>query len=219
MTQAANDVLLKWKSTWKALRKPIRTNKWAEENTQTDSYARQCDRRKWMYLLWNVQTQWKTYGGCSFLSLWFPQLTFPDISLFLLEFRNAPSGFCECFLSVPGSPGLVQFVIRTGLRVCVRVCVCVCVHTLTYAGSPCPPAVWGVWAEISCWPERPPCPRSLSSSTPGWLNGWGASRPDPRFHPAACATWEDKQKEGVKTNARVEGVPTQQDAKHVGCND
>lgn len=124
-----------------------------------------------------------------------------------LELRNAASGFC--FVSISSSPGLTQFVMRTGL------CVCMCVCGPTCAGSPCLPAVWGVWVEISCWPERPPCPQSPSSSTPGWLNGWGVSRPDPRFHPAA----HKKTKETVKAKASARSTLTQQDTTHLSCKE
>lgn len=55
----------------------------------------------------------------------------------------------------------------------------------TCAGSPCPPADSGASVWTSCLPGRPPCPQSLSSSAPGWLNGWGVSRPNPGFCPAA----------------------------------
>lgn len=116
----------------------------------------------------------------------FLRFLFQNPSRFPQESRNAAS---DCSLSVSGSAGQVQ--VRA---VTLGVCVCVCVHSLTCAGSPCPPAAWDAWDGTSCWPAQPPCPRSPSSSAPGWLNGWDASRPDPRFHPAVHEMTKKKEK-------------------------
>lgn len=114
---------------------------------------------------------WKIYCGCSFLSPVSPWQDFPRFSRWIYEL------FLEYFV--------IRFV-------CVGwVC------GLTCAGSPCPPAVWGMWVEISCWPMRLPYPRSLSSSTPEWLNGWDVSHPDPLFRPARHTTQKDKTQTGL----------------------
>lgn len=102
--------------------------------------------------------------GCSFL---FPMISWHDfIQTFLFSHRNEKVLHLTVF---PASPVHLDWGSLSWGQ--VSGCVCICECDLTCAGSPCLPAVWGEWDEISCWPVRPPCPRSPSSLIPGWLNG------------------------------------------------